>query len=140
MTTRWVPSHDKKEGNEQADKAAKEVTIGRKIGTAQWSSLAYINRNITETKKSDIRSWHRAKNEERESRNRSYWVPRLKTGIHPVLKQAPKNNAARFFQLRVGHATTEVFFKRIEKIEIADCWCCGQADQPVDHLYTKCRK
>ena len=121
VTIRWVPSHSKIEGNEQADKAAKEAATGGKIGTAQWSSLAYINRSITEAKKSEIWSWHRAKNEERESRNRSYYVPRLKPGIHHVLGQAPKKYAARFFQLRVGHAATGVFLERIGKRETADC-------------------
>ncbi len=77
VTIRWVLSHSKIEGNEEADKAAKEAATGGKIGTAQWSSLAYINRNITEAKKSEIWSWHRAKNEIRESRSRSYYIPRL---------------------------------------------------------------
>ena len=66
--------------------------------------------------------------------------PRLKPGIHHVLGQAPKKYAARFFQLRVGHAATGVFLERIGKRETADCWWCGRADQSVDHLYTKCRK
>lgn len=129
VTIRWIPSHSKIEGNEQADKAAKEAAAVGKIGTAQWSSLAYINRNIMEAKKSDIWSWHR-----------SYYVPRLKPGIHPVLGQTPKKYAARFFQLKVGHAATGAFLERIGVRETAECWWCGRADQSVGHLYTKCRK
>lgn len=140
VTIRWVPSHSKIEGNELTDKAAKEAAAGGKTGNTQWSSLGYINRNITEARKSAVWSWHRAKNEERESRSRSYYVPRLKHGIHPVLGQAPKKYAARFFQLKMGHAATGVFLERIGRRETAECWWCGRADQSVDHLYTKCRK
>lgn len=85
-------------------------------------------------------AWHRAKSEERESRSRSYYTPRPKYGIHPVLGQTSKKYTARFFQLKVGHAATGVFLKRIGKIETAECWWCGRADQSVEHLYTKCRK
>ncbi len=79
-------------------------------------------------------------NDERESRNRSYYVPRLKLGIHPVLGQAPKKYAARFFQLKVRHAATGAFLERIGVKETAECWWCRRADQSLDHLYTKCRK
>ena len=140
VTIRCVPSYSKIEGNELADKAAKKAAEGRKTGNAQWSSLGYINRNITEAKKSAVWSWHQAKNEERESRSRSYYVPHLKYGIHPVLGQTLKKYAARFFQLKVGHVATGVFLERIGKGETAECWWCGRADQSVDHLYTKCKK
>ena len=79
-------------------------------------------------------------NEERERRNRSYYVPRLKAGIHLVLGQAPKRYASRFFQLKVGHGAIGVFLERIGVTETADCCWCKQAEQSVDHPYTKCRK
>lgn len=64
-------------------------------------------------------------------------VPRLKPGIHPVLGQAPKRYASWFFQLKVG---VGVFLERIGVTETAECRWCKQAEQSVDHLYTKCRK
>ena len=99
-----------------------------------------MNRKIKEAKKQEICSWHQIRNEERETRNRSYYVPRLKPGIHPVLGQAPEKYASRFFQLKVGHGVVGVFLERIGAVETAECWWCGQAEQSVVHLYAKCRK
>ena len=139
VTIQWVPSYSKVEGNKQANKAAKEAAIRGKA-TAKCSSLVYINQYKVVAKKSEILSWHQAKNKERESRNHSYYIPRLKPGIQLTLGQAPKKYAARFFQLRVEHTATRVFLERIGKRETAECWWCGRADQSVSHLYTKCRK
>lgn len=37
-----------------------------------------------------------------------FYVPRLKAGTHPVLGQAPKSYASRFFQLKLGHGAIGV--------------------------------
>ena len=139
VTIQWIPSHSKVEENERVDIAAKETATKGKA-TVKWNSLAYIKRSIREAKTSEILSWYQTKNNEREARNRSYYVPRLKPGIQPALGQTPKKYAIRFFQLRVGHAATDVFLERIRKREIAECMWCGRADQLVVHLYTRCRK
>lgn len=44
------------------------------------------------------------------------------------------------FQLKVGHGAIGVFLERIGVTETAECWWCKQAEQSVEHLYTKCRK
>ena len=97
-------------------------------------------RKIKEAKKLELCSWHQAKNEEREARNRNYYIPRLKPGIQPVLGQASKKYASRFFQLKVGHGAVGVFLERIGAVETAECWGCGQVEHSVVHLYAKCRK
>ena len=140
LTVRWIPSHQGIEGNEQADKAAKAAAANERCQTARWSSLAYVYRKIKEAKELELCSWHQAKNEEREARNRNYYIPRLKPGIQPVLGQASKKYASRFFQLKVGHGAVGVFLERIGAVETAECWWCGQAEQSVVHLYAKCRK
>ena len=140
VTIRWIPGHKEIEGNERADRAAKDAAANGRSQTARWSSLAHVNRKINEARKSDILSWHNTRNEERERQNRSYYTPRLKSGIDPVLGKAPKKYASRFFQLKVGHGAVGVFLKRIGVVETAECWWCGQAEQSVIHLYAKCRK
>ena len=92
------------------------------------------HRNMYKEKKLGICSSHQTKNEETVARNPSYYVPRLKPGIHPVLGQAPKKYASRFFQLRVGHGVVGVFLERIGAVETAECWWCGQAEQSMTHF------
>ncbi len=96
MTIQWVSRHSKVKENKRVDKTAKKAAIRGKA-TAKWSSLVYINQCIAEAKKSEILSWHQAKNEERKSRNCSYYVPRLKPRIQPILGQVPKKYVAQFF-------------------------------------------
>ncbi len=125
---------------ERADKAAKEAAADSRAEVARWSSLTHVKKKITDAKNSEVCSWHQSRNEERERRSQSFYVPRLKTGIHPVLGQAPKRYASRFFQLKVGHGAVGVFLKRIGVTETAECWWCQRPEQSVHHLYTKCRK
>lgn len=102
--------------------------------------IAHVRKKIIEAKNAEIYSWHQDRNVTRERRNQTFYVPRLKFGIHHVLGRAPKKYASRFFQLKVGHAAIGVFLERIGVAETAECWWCQQAGQSVLHLYTECRK
>ena len=60
----WVPSHCKVEGNERADRAAKEAAGEERIRTAKWTSLTHLKRRITEEKRAQLRAWHEQKTKE----------------------------------------------------------------------------
>ncbi len=57
-----------------------------------------------------------------------------------ILGKAPKKYAARFYQLKVGHGTVGNYLAKTGVIETPQCWWCDQAQQSVEHLYTKCRR
>ena len=103
-------------------------------------SLAHLKRRITEEKKSQLWAWHDQKTKERESRKRGFYVPFSKAEMDPLLGKTKKFYASRFYQLKIGHGAIGMFLNRIEARKTAECWWCGDAEQSVIHLYTKCRK
>ena len=140
ITFQWIPSHSGILGNEKADLAAKiRAEKGGKL-TERWSSLAYIRKNVDGIRSKAIAHWHETEVREREASRRGYYVPRLREGISVLLGKAPKKYAARFYQLKVGHGAIGNYLARIGVIETPQCWWCGQAEQSVEHLYTKCRR
>lgn len=56
------------------------------------------------------------------------------------VKDARKSVAARYLQLKLGHAITAAHLMRIGKAEDARCWCCSGSRQTVAHLLLECRK
>ncbi len=64
----------------------------------------------------------------------------IKEGISVVLGKAPKNYAARFYQLKVGHGAVGTYLARIGVIGAPGCWWCRETIQSVEYLYAKCRK
>lgn len=66
------------------------------------------------------------------------WKPRAKIKKH--LEDAKKSVAARYLQLKSGHAVTGAHLLRIGKAQDAQCWWCGENSQTVAHLLLKCRK
>ena len=140
ISVAWVPGHSGVEGNERADKAAKEAASGRKVRTAKWTSLTHIKRKITEEKKLQISIWHEQKTKEREASRRGFYIPCLKPQIHPLLGKTRKSYASRFYQLKTGHGAIGTFLERIGVVESAECWWCGNGEQSVLHLYSHCRK
>jgi hypothetical protein len=66
------------------------------------------------------------------------WKPTTKLNKH--VKDARKSVAARYLQLKSGHAITATHLMRIRKAEDARCWWCSSNRQTVAHLLLECRK
>jgi hypothetical protein len=56
------------------------------------------------------------------------------------MAKAKNSVAARYLQLKSGHAITGAHLLRIGKVEDAQCWWCGGSSQTVAHLLLRCRK
>jgi hypothetical protein len=66
------------------------------------------------------------------------WKPRVK--INKYIADAKKSVAARYLQLKSGHAVTGAHLLRVGKVQDAQCWWCGGTSQTVAHLLLQCRK
>jgi hypothetical protein len=60
--------------------------------------------------------------------------------INKHIEKAKKSVAARYLQLKSGHAITGVHLLTIGKVQDAHCWWCGNSRQTVIHLMLRCRK
>ena len=58
----------------------------------------------------------------------------------PILGNAPKKYASRYYQLKVGHGAVGTFLIRIRVMETPECWWCKEVLQSVEYLFTKCRR
>jgi ribonuclease HI len=139
VTIRWVPGHLGVEGNERADKAAKQAASGQGRSTAKWSSLAHVQRIITETASKEAKEWLKAKLQVLQAKG-GHYTPCVRQGINGTLAKAPKLLAARYYQLKTGHASVGIYLKRINATETDDCWWCGAAAQDAKHLWADCRE
>jgi ribonuclease HI len=138
----WVPSHISIEGNERADKAAKEAA-GKPItpGTERYSSFSYITRKIKARKQAETKDWLHKKTYkgENKKRDRAYSLSGpLK--LDPQVSITEKPLARRFYQLKIGHAITAAYLYRIRKSDSEKCWWYNAAKQDINHLIFKCRK
>jgi hypothetical protein len=66
------------------------------------------------------------------------WKPTIKIDKH--IRDAKISIAARYLQLKSGHAITGAHLLRIGKVQNAQCWWCGGNSQTVSHLLLECRK
>ena len=58
--------------------------------------------------------------------------------MNGLLRNTAKKYALYYLQLKDGHGAVGTYLARIDVIETLQSWCCGQTEQSVEHLYTKC--
>lgn len=114
MVLTWLPYDEDVEGYEIANAAAQRAAK-QQPKQMRSASLSYVRQAI-ETR----------------------WKPRTKTDGD--IAKAKKSVAARYLQLKSGHAVTGAHLLRIGKVEDARCWWCDESDQTVAHLLLRCRK
>jgi hypothetical protein len=110
----WLSDDEEGEGYEIANAAAQRAAK-QQPKEMRSASLSYVKQAI-------------------EAR----WRPRAK--ISKDVANAKKSVAARYLQLKSGHAITGAHLLRIGKAEDAKCWWCGGSSQTVAHLLLRCRK
>jgi hypothetical protein len=143
---RWVPAHKGVEGNEEADLQATKAAYKHcgsytetqnPLNHLNYVSFAHISRRLTETK------WEESKKEIKEMGKISkyrYRYDLVKRGGNSVTMKSQKSIAARFYQLKTGHALMGKYLMRIGKRRDMKCWWCGYEYQTRDQLFKWCKR
>ncbi|KAI7704569.1 hypothetical protein KC353_g13409 [Hortaea werneckii] len=114
VTLTWLPNRDHYEGYKFADAAAQRAAK-QQPKEVRSASLSYVKQAV-----------------------KGRWKSRTKPNKH--IEDSKKSTAARYLQLKSGHAITGVHLLRIGKVRDARCWWCGSSRQTVAHLMLECRK
>jgi hypothetical protein len=110
----WLSSSVSSNGYKAASVAAQRAAR-QSPKTVRSASLSYVKQAVKER-----------------------WKPTTRLNKH--VKDTMKSYAARYLQLKSGHAVTAVHLTRIGKAEDARWWWCNSCRQTVAHLLLKCRK
>jgi len=143
---RWVPAHKGIEGNEEADQQATKAAykhcgsyteMQNPLPFLDYVSFSHVSRRLTEVK------WEESKKEIKEfgkKSKHSYRYDLVKRGGNSAVMGAKKTIAARFYQLKSGHALIAKYLLRIGKRSDMKCWWCGHKYQTRDHLFKWCKR
>jgi len=143
---RWVPAHKGIEGNKEADQQATKA-VYKHCGSytekqnpllfLDYVSFSHVSRRLTEVK------WEGSKEETKEMGKKSkhsHQYDLVKRGGNSAVMGAKKTIAARFYQLKSGHALIAKYLLRIRKRRDMKCWWCGHEYQTRDHLFKWCKR
>jgi len=142
----WVPTHHGIESNEETDQQATKAAYGycrrytetqKPLPFLHYVSFSHVSRRLTEVK------WEESKREIQEMGKKSkhsYQYDLVKRGGNSAVMEAKKTIAARFYQLKSGHALIAKYLLRIGKRRDMKCCWCRHESQTRDHLFKWCKR
>jgi ribonuclease HI len=146
---RWCPAHEGIDGNETADTWAKLAADEPDAhGVEGWTradrpeeqpiplprSLANIKREIAEKKWAEARQWVAGRTSRKKYKMSNSQRP------DDTVAGSTKRLAARFYQLKTGHALTGVYLHWTKARPTPQCWWCPYPRQTREHLLKGCPK
>ena len=150
LTFRWTARHVGINGNEEADKLAKDTADGR---SSAKEALSVCLRNKIGYSLTAVRQAH---NEKLKCRWAASWTssPRYLCSQYQDLltpysqkylnyisqEGISRKTASLIFQLRVGHASTNQYSHRFKKVDSPQCPACGFPNETMEHFLLQCPK
>jgi hypothetical protein len=99
-----------------------------------YSSFSYIQRLVQRQKALDTQKQRLKHYKEFQEKPISSFT------TNRAIFQATKRLLSRFFQLKIGHAITATYLKRIQKLVNTRCWWCSERQQTVEHQLFNCKR
>jgi ribonuclease HI len=147
LTLRWTAGHEGLEGNELADRAAKEAAGGK--STNEKSIPIYLRKSILTNPAAIKKAFHEQLKKKwtqtwKESRRGKMVATFDKTApskkfLQVISEEGVSRNAASCIaQFRLKHAPVNHYLKKIGKVDSARCPACGEEDETVEHYLLSC--
>lgn len=146
LTIRWTPGHSDVEGNEYADRQAKDAATGNSSPTNRLPQV--LRRKPLPFSKSALKQEHQAKlkslweaewsKSPRYAKFASLDKKLLSGSFRKLAKTLTRPQTSIIMQLRTGHIPLNGYLHRIRKAESPDCPHCPGIAETVQHYLLEC--
>ncbi|RDL32487.1 uncharacterized protein BP5553_08943 [Venustampulla echinocandica] len=133
----WVPGHTDIEGNELADRLAKQATLEEPSSNS--TSFAYLGMKIKGIRRAEWLSYLTNYTTNKPNSNPNSYTRKFiwKIGARPLIPPNTKREiASAFYQLKLGHGYLKSYLFRLDRSN-SDLCRCGKRETP-EHLLLSC--
>lgn len=127
VTVKWIPGHKDIEGNEAADKLAKDGAMTT-AGAVDLCTVAWARRYLNERKKKDFLDWWEAQDEPRYSGVNAHAV------VSKHLASFKRTTLHRLLAARCGHGDFAAYHERFGHTDSNNYCSCGERKTP-QHIF-----
>lgn len=128
----WVPSHCGIDGNEMADRIAKQAANMSPTFLPQYSLKKCISTARTVLIEKWIHCWSR------ETKGRHLYSIQKEPNDFEQYRDINRSTATFAARARIGHIATQTYLYRFNLSESPFCLWCGMEEETLEHILLKC--